>query len=781
MNLSYLDQLNEPQRHAVERQDGPIMIIAGAGSGKTRVLTYRIAHLINSGVDAFRILSLTFTNKAAREMRNRIESVAGPESRNLWMGTFHAVFAKVLRIEAEKLGYPTNFVIYDTDDAKSVVKDILKENNLDDKTYKPETVLSRISAAKNNLYTWQEYQANIDFVNEDHASRKPLMGKLFELYVKRCFKNGAMDFDDLIVNMYRLLVEFKDLKHKYATKFRYIMVDEFQDTNYAQYQVLKKLASIHQNICVVGDDAQSIYAFRGANIQNILNFEKDYPDLNVFKLEQNYRSTNTIVQAANNVIANNKYQLKKSVWTSNNPGSKISLVKALTDNEEGAQVAQNIFEQKMNNQWHNNEFAILYRTNAQSRAMEEALRKKGIAYRIYGGLSFYKRKEIKDLLAFFRLTINQQDDEALKRIINIPARGIGKTTLDKLSVLAAGSAFSIWQLILDGSVKNEFNNPTWQRLVDFCTMIQSFQIKLRSDNAFELGSHIATHTGLVRELYADKTPEGVSRYENIQELLNGMKEFVESGRSITPLGDENAFEDTGEIRTLDMFMQDISLLTDADDEDKETDTVTLMTVHAAKGLEFKSVFVVGLEENLFPSALSINSREELEEERRLFYVAMTRAEHKLTISYANQRFRWGNLVSNDPSRFIEEINPDLIEESAAKSFSRQNPFANQQDLPDRWHQQPSKTFVSQFAPKQNSKPLAPPVGFKKISTQTTYDTGSVLETVNIGDTVEHARFGIGKIVLLEGKDADQKVTINFEGVGNKVLLLKFAKLKPIAQ
>lgn len=781
MNLSYLDQLNEPQRHAVERQDGPIMIIAGAGSGKTRVLTYRIAHLINSGVDAFRILSLTFTNKAAREMRNRIESVAGPESRNLWMGTFHAVFAKVLRIEAEKLGYPTNFVIYDTDDAKSVVKDILKENNLDDKTYKPETVLSRISAAKNNLYTWQEYQANIDFVNEDHASRKPLMGKLFELYVKRCFKNGAMDFDDLIVNMYRLLVEFKDLKHKYATKFRYIMVDEFQDTNYAQYQVLKKLASIHQNICVVGDDAQSIYAFRGANIQNILNFEKDYPDLNVFKLEQNYRSTNTIVQAANNVIANNKYQLKKSVWTSNNPGSKISLVKALTDNEEGAQVAQNIFEQKMNNQWHNNEFAILYRTNAQSRAMEEALRKKGIAYRIYGGLSFYKRKEIKDLLAFFRLTINQQDDEALKRIINIPARGIGKTTLDKLSVLAAGSAFSIWQLILDGSVKNEFNNPTWQRLVDFCTMIQSFQIKLRSDNAFELGSHIATHTGLVRELYADKTPEGVSRYENIQELLNGMKEFVESGRSITPLGDENAFEDTGEIRTLDMFMQDISLLTDADDEDKETDTVTLMTVHAAKGLEFKSVFVVGLEENLFPSALSINSREELEEERRLFYVAMTRAEHKLTISYANQRFRWGNLVSNDPSRFIEEINPDLIEESAAKSFSRQNPFANQQDLPDRWHQQPSKTFVSQFTPKQNSKPLAPPVGFKKISTQTTHDTGSVLETVNIGDTVEHARFGIGKIVLLEGKDADQKVTINFEGVGNKVLLLKFAKLKPIAQ
>jgi DNA helicase II / ATP-dependent DNA helicase PcrA len=765
---NYLQQLNEAQRAAVLHSNGPVMIIAGAGSGKTRVLTYRIAHLLQQGVDAFNILALTFTNKAAKEMRERIEKINGTEARNLWMGTFHAVFAKMLRIEADKLGYPNNFTIYDTDDAKSLMRDIVREQGLDDKVYKPDLVLNRISSAKNNLYSWQEYQDNVNFANDDMSSGKPKMGLLFELYVKRCFKASGMDFDDLLYNTYVLLSNFPAVLHKYQHKFKYVLVDEFQDTNYAQYQILKKLAAVHENICVVGDDAQSIYAFRGANIKNILTFESDYPDLHVFKLEQNYRSTKNIVQIANSAIAHNKQQLKKLVWTENPHGEKIQLMRALSDNEEGNMVAHSIFETKVNKQWHNKSFAILYRTNAQSRSFEEALRRLNIPYRIYGGLSFYKRKEIKDLLAYFRLVINHNDEEALKRIINVPTRGIGKTTLEKLTVVASERNISAWE-ILENPKENAagFNSGVLTRLADFVTMIKSFSLKLKTDNAFDLASHIATSTGLLKELYADKTPEGLSRYENVQELLNGIKEFVETGRSITPRGDEDHF-DTSEVRTLEMFMQDISLLTDADDENKDGNTVSLMTIHMAKGLEFPAVYVVGLEENLFPSQLSVNSREDIEEERRLFYVAITRAQQKLTLSFANSRYRWGNLINCEPSRFIEELDAQYLEEIGYRKPTASNFVFDQLD--ERWD--------SKNVSNQRSKIFTGVSSLKKISSSDVQNfVGDDTSNIQVGMEVEHARFGTGKVMLLEGNGADKKATIFFQGIGQKQLLLKFAKLK----
>lgn len=774
MNPHYLEELNPPQRKAVEATEGQVMIIAGAGSGKTRVLTYRIAHLLNLGVDAFNILALTFTNKAAKEMRSRIENTTGSEARNLWMGTFHAVFAKILRIESERIGYPRNFTIYDTDDATSLMKDLLKEQGLDDKVYKPSVVLNRISAAKNNLYSWKQYQDNIDFTNEDYTSGKPKMGLLYELYVKRCFKASGMDFDDLLFNMYLLIKKDEDILLKYQRKFKYILVDEFQDTNFAQYMILRKLADGHRNICVVGDDAQSIYAFRGANIQNILNFEKDYPDLQIHKLEQNYRSTKNIVNAANSLISQNKHQLKKQVWTSNEDGKKIQLIGSLSDNEEGNVVAQSIFETKMNHQWPNKNFAVLYRTNAQSRAMEEALRKRNIAYRIYGGLSFYKRKEIKDVLAYFRLTINHNDEEALKRIINVPARGIGKTTIEKLTVTAAENDLSIWQVLEDQQkFLPTFNSATWTRLLEFATMIKSFAVKMKIENAYDIASHIASSSGLLRELYSDKTPEGLSRYENIQELLNGIKEFIETGRSITPEGDETVYkDDDGEVRTLEMFMQDISLLTDADDSKEDVDTVTLMTIHAAKGLEFPAVYVVGLEENLFPSQLSINSREDLEEERRLFYVAITRAEKFLTLTYANSRFRWGNLITCEPSRFIEEIDPIYVDASQVKS-SRQSVSMTFDDvINERWNYKNEKSYQSK--PVVNNTPSH----LKKITSAEIQNfIGDDTNQIQSGMQVEHARFGSGKVLSIEGNGADRKATIFFQGIGNKQLLLKFAKLK----
>lgn len=772
MQDTYLQELNEAQRAAVIHTEGPVMIIAGAGSGKTRVLTYRVAHLLRMKVDAFNILALTFTNKAAKEMRERIEHIAGGEARNLWMGTFHAVFAKILRIEGHALGYPSNFTIYDTDDARSLMRDILREQGLDDKVYKPDLVLSRISAAKNNLYSWRDYQDHADFVNEDYTRGKPKMGMLFELYVKRCFKASGMDFDDLLYNMYVLLSKSPEILYKYQHKFRYILVDEFQDTNYAQYMIIRKLAAAFENICVVGDDAQSIYAFRGANIQNILSFEKDYPDLKVFKLEQNYRSTKNIVAAANGVIARNEKQIKKEVWTQNDTGDRIKLIRTLSDNEEGVQVVQSIFESKINKQWHNKDFAILYRTNAQSRAMEEALRKMNIPYRIYGGLSFYKRKEIKDLLAYFRLTINPDDEEAFKRIVNVPVRGIGKTTIERLTVAAAEKEQSIWTVVsnlLQDSAG--LNSGTVARVNDFVTMIRSFQVKLKTDNAYDLASHIASSTGMLRELYTDKTPEGLSRYENIQELLNGIKEFTETGRSITPQGDEDVFSDST-VRTLDMFMQDISLLTDADDEEnKNGDTVSLMTIHAAKGLEFPAVYVVGLEENLFPSQLSINSREDLEEERRLFYVAITRARHQLTISYANTRYKWGNLINCEPSRFLEEIESDFLEEVSG-SKTRETFVFDREFSEKRW-----TPGVTKSKPASATKAVAPP-GFKKVNSAGVSNfAGDDTSQIQTGMEVEHQRFGVGKVLLVEGTAPDLKATIFFNGLGNKQLLLKFAKLK----
>ncbi len=772
MKEHYLRDLNEAQIQAVIQTEGPVMIIAGAGSGKTRVLTYRITHLLHKGVDSFNILALTFTNKASKEMRARIEKTTGTEARNLWMGTFHAVFAKILRIEAAKLGYPSNFTIYDTDDAKSLMRDILREQNLDDKLYKPDVVLNRISSAKNNLYSWSEYQSNSAFVSDDKASGRPKIGHLYELYVKRCFKASGMDFDDLLYNMYILLLRFPDVLHKYQHKFKYILVDEFQDTNFAQYAVLKKLAAAFENICVVGDDAQSIYAFRGANIQNILSFQKDYPDLKVFKLEQNYRSTKNIVNAANSVILKNKNQLKKDVWTDNDHGEKIQLMRSLSDNEEGVLVSNSIFETKMNEQWHNKAFAILYRTNAQSRSMEEGLRKMSIPYRIYGGLSFYKRKEIKDLLAYFRLVINPKDEEALKRIINVPARGIGKTTIEKMTVVAAQQDKSLWELI-DNPMENPcgFNSGTRGKINDFVTMIKSFAVKLQIDNAYDLASHISTSSALLRELYQDKTPEGLSRYENIQELLNGIKEFVETGRSITPLGDEQIY-DTGEIRTLEQYMQDIALLTDADEEETANDDkVSLMTIHAAKGLEFKAVYIVGLEENLFPSQRSMDTREDLEEERRLFYVAITRAESKLTISYAHSRYKWGNLISCEPSRFIEEIDPQFIEEKGGRSQRANFVFDERPD--DRWTDRPVVKNVNATFPKAQST-----VGLKKInSSEVRNFEGDDTSGIVPGMEVEHVKFGLGKVVAVEGMPGDLKATVSFPGFGNKQLLLKFAKLR----
>ena len=774
MNDNYLNELNAAQREAVLHTNGPAMIIAGAGSGKTRVLTYRIGHLMKSGVDAFRILALTFTNKAAKSMRERIERIVGSgEARNLWMGTFHAVFAKILRIESARLGFPSNFTIYDTDDAKSLLKDIIREQGLDEKLYKPDIVLNRISSAKNNLYSWKEYQDNPGFVGDDHSSGRPKISLIYELYVKRCFKASGMDFDDLLFNMYVLLTKFPDVLNKYQHKFSHILVDEFQDTNYAQYTILRKLAAVNENICVVGDDAQSIYAFRGANILNILSFQKDYPDLAVFKLEQNYRSTKNIVFAANSVIEKNKQQLKKEVWTENDLGDKIQLMRALSDNEEGLMVANAIFETKVNHQWHNKNFAILYRTNAQSRSMEEALRKLNIPYRIFGGLSFYKRKEIKDLIAYFRLVINHNDEEALKRIINVPARGIGKTTLEKMTVTGAHLDKSLWQLIEDPHANPcGFNSGTLGKLRDFVMMIRSFAVKLKTENAFDIANHIAASTGLLRELYQDKTPEGLSRYQNIEELLNGIREFVDNGRSITPHGDEDIYNEAAELRTLDRFMQDIALLTDADDDEKgNDDKVSLMTIHAAKGLEFPAVFVVGLEENLFPSQLSMDSREDLEEERRLFYVAITRAEKKLTISYANSRYRWGNLISCEPSRFIEEIDAEFIEETGHRK--QRSGFYFDEHPPERWDRHGSTAELNTVFQK-----VSAPVKLKRIdSSEIKNFEGHDMSGIAAGMEVEHARFGLGKVLLVEGKEGDLKATVFFQGFGNKQLLLKFAKLR----
>jgi DNA helicase II / ATP-dependent DNA helicase PcrA len=759
--MDYLDGLNASQREAVENIDGPMMVIAGAGSGKTRVLTYRIAHMMKMGVDPFNILALTFTNKAAREMNERIHQIVGDaESKNLTMGTFHSVFSRILRYNAERIGYPTNFTIYDTQDSKSVMKDIIKGMNLDDNAYKPSMVLGRISAAKNNLISAEAYADNPEIQLEDKQARRPMMAKLYQTYVNRCQKAGAMDFDDLLYQTNVLLRDFPDVLQYYQHKFRYILVDEYQDTNYAQYLIVKKLAAVYENICVVGDDAQSIYSFRGANIQNILNFKKDYPDFKLFKLEQNYRSTKSIVEAANSVIARNQDQIKKEVWTDNDLGKPISIIRTLTDNEEGRVIANKIYDLKQSGQADFKDFVILYRTNKQSRSFEESLRKLNMPYKIYGGLSFYQRKEIKDLLAYFRLAANPRDEEALKRVINYPKRAIGKTTIENLIIAANQYGVSTWDVISNfQQYPVSFNSPTKAKLSDFATMIWSFNAQIDKLTAYDLGYHIAKSSGILRDLAGEKEkgPEEVERYQNVEELLNGLKSFSET-------------EEGAETKTLSEFMIDVALLTDADnDKDEDRNKISLMTIHSSKGLEFRHVYLVGLEENLFPSQMALSTRSELEEERRLFYVAVTRAEQTCTISYATSRFVWGNLQSSEPSRFITEINKDYIQ--------FENPYPDRgiaagRSLNSRTETPFSGGLNRSFATPRNLTSL------DKLESRPTKPSEGT-QDLKVGYNVVHERFGKGKIIEINGNGNDKKATIFFPKEGSKTLLLRFAKLEVV--
>ena len=782
----YLDELNDPQKEAVQHKDGPIMIIAGAGSGKTKVLTTRIAHLMGfHGVDSFNILALTFTNKAAAEMKERVEKVLGnTEARNLYIGTFHSVFARILRAEAGKLGYPSNFTIYDTDDAKAVVKTVINEMDLDDKHYKPNVVYNRISAAKNALIGPAEYINDWALQQEDARSNRPAIGLIYDAYAKRCFKNGAMDFDDLLFKMYILLKNNPDSLSKYQRKFKYIMIDEYQDTNTAQYEIIKLLGAMHENVCVVGDDAQSIYSFRGATIENILQFQKDYDEVKLVKLEQNYRSTKSILSVANEVIGNNKNQIEKKLFTDNEQGEKIRLVRTMTDNDEGKCVADTIQEQKLRNHYYNKDFAILYRTNAQSRSFEEALRRMGIAYRIYGGMSFYQRKEVKDFIAYLRIVVNPRDEEALKRIINYPVRGIGKTTIDKSVLFANENNLTLWEVFCNAAMYG-FKSGTLESIDNFVTMIKMFRSELTKKNAYDVSILVGKSTNIVKELFNDKTTEGLARYENVQELLNSIKEFTE-----TPMNEED-----GEVgdKSLGGYLQQIVLLTDADDDKGDNDVVKLMTIHAAKGLEFPVVFVGGLEETLFPNAMSINTREELEEERRLFYVAITRAKHKLWLTYANARYRFGQLQQNDSSRFLEEIPEEHLDKSYAGggtknagssggAFERMN-----RGFSGGGNAWGGKSSAAANAAKQYGAPpgktatpsyLAPKPQNKTIEHTPAPDfVASDTSNLQAGQKVEHQKFGFGEVMKMEGAAHNPIATVNFELNGEKKIMLNYAKLR----
>ncbi|PJE43788.1 MAG: ATP-dependent DNA helicase [Flavobacterium sp.] len=772
----YIAQLNEAQQAPVFQKDGPMIIIAGAGSGKTRVLTVRISYLMSLGVDAFNILALTFTNKAAREMKKRIADIVGNnEAKNLWMGTFHSVFAKILRIEAEKLGYPSNFTIYDTQDSVRLISAIIKEMQLDKDIYKPKQVYSRISSYKNSLITVKAYFNNPELMEADAMSKKPRMGEIYQNYVERCFKSGAMDFDDLLLKTNELLNRFPDVLAKYQDRFRYILVDEYQDTNHSQYLIVRALSDRFQNICVVGDDAQSIYAFRGANINNILNFQKDYDNVKTYRLEQNYRSTKNIVEAANSIIDKNKTKLDKVVWTANDFGPKIKVHRSITDGEEGRFVAGEIFEQKMRNQLMNGQFAILYRTNAQSRAMEDALRKRDIPYRIYGGLSFYQRKEIKDVLSYLRLVINPKDEEALVRVINYPARGIGDTTVEKLTVAANHYKRSIFEVMehID-KIDLKLNSGTKQKLQDFVTMIKSFQVVNEQQDAFVLTEHVAKKTGLIQELKKDATPEGIARIENIETLMGGIKDFIEGQKEVD-----------GARGALSEFLEDVALATDLDNDTGDDDRVALMTIHLAKGLEFPYVFVVGMEEDLFPSAMSLNTRSELEEERRLFYVALTRAEHQAYLTYAQSRYRWGKLTDAEPSRFIEEIDDQYLEyiNPMDRGGYTYKPSIDLDIFGDIDKSKlrlskpvagiPPKTYGEEPSSSANIRKLKPVSGSAPAA-------GNLFDNkLAVGNVVMHERFGRGEIVNMEGVGADRKAEIKFEVGGIKKLLLRFAKLDVI--
>lgn len=756
---NFLKQLNKEQLDAVVKIEGPVMVIAGAGSGKTRVLTYRIAYLLSKGIDPFNILSLTFTNKAAREMKDRVIDLIGDgDARNVWMGTFHSVFAKILRFDGHHLGYPSNYTIYDSTDSKRLIKNIIGDMKLDPKQYSPAYVASRISMAKSTLISTEDYANDPDILSADESSRKPLIKDIYNKYQARLRRADAMDFDDLLFNTYLLFSGFPKVLYKYQQKFKYILVDEYQDTNHAQYIIIKKLAANTEYICVVGDDAQSIYGFRGANISNILNFKNDYPDFQLFKLEQNYRSTKTIVNAANKVITHNKDQIKKTVWTDNQSGALIGYIKATSDNEEGSLVANSIFEKKMNEQLTNDMFSVLYRTNAQSRSIEEALRQKNIPYRIYGGLSFYNRKEIKDLLSYFRLVINQNDEGALQRIINTPGRGIGKTTIEKVVVAADNHNVNIWDVISNTAGYGvNINSGTQSKLRNFSTMIKSFIVENKTKDAFEIASHIANSSGLLKSHREEDTPEGISRVENIEELLNGIKEFTEKAI-------EKSEGDLSIKKSLEEFMEDVALLTDADNDDKEDkDKVTLMTIHASKGLEFPHVYIVGMEENLFPSIQSISTRSDLEEERRLFYVALTRAMKTVTLSHAETRYQWGNFTITEPSRFLDEIDDSLIDKPKPVIINPRKVTSSQ-----------SESYSSQKRiVKRNLKPIPH-------SNNSYSDNNSPSDELQEGMNVEHANFGKGKVISVEGNGPNKKATVFFDSVGNKNLLLRFAKLKIIA-
>lgn len=768
----YLNQLNEAQLAPVLQQQGAMIVIAGAGSGKTRVLTFRIAYLMSKGVDPFNILALTFTNKAAREMKSRIARiVGGSEAKNLWMGTFHSVFAKILRFEADRLGYPSNFTIYDTQDSQSVIRAVIKELHLDKDIYKYKQVYSRISSYKNSLITVKAYFNNPELMEADAMAKIPRMGEIYKSYVDKCFKAGAMDFDDLLLKTNELLTRFPEVLAKYQDRFRYILVDEYQDTNHSQYLIIKALSDRFQNICVVGDDAQSIYAFRGANINNILNFQNDYDNVQVFRLEQNYRSTKNIVNAANSIIEKNKTRLDKIVWTANDEGSKILVNRSMTDGDEGRFVASTIFEQKMNQQLANGNFAVLYRTNAQSRAIEDALRKKDIPYRIYGGLSFYQRKEIKDVLSYLRLLINSKDEEALKRIINFPARGIGQTTIERLIVVANKYNRSIFEVMQNlDKVEIQINKGTQTKLQDFVTMVKSFQILNEGYDVFQITEHVIKKTGLYTELKKDGTPEGIARIENIEELLNGMRDFVEEQKELA--------DTTG---SLAEFLEDVALATDLDKETGDEDKVALMTVHLAKGLEFPYVFIVGMEEDLFPSAMSMNTRSELEEERRLFYVAITRAEKQAYLTYTQSRYRWGKLIDAEPSRFIEEIDECFLEYLTTITENRYKPLIDANIFGEV-----DKSKLRLRKPVSSSPPRAPGQNnsrklrrIKPVTSLASKNIDAKDLNISIGTIVEHVRFGKGSVIRIEGSGADTKAEINFSNGGLKKLLLRFAKLKVI--
>ena len=756
-----LDQLNEPQREAAECVDGPVMIIAGAGSGKTRTLTYRIAHLMELGVDPFHILALTFTNKAANEMKERIIKLVGDEGRNLWMGTFHSIFARVLRAEATKLGYTSSFTIYDTDDSKSAIKQVVKQLNLDPKVYKPTTVLSRISMAKSNLMGPKDYQENPEVYQTDIDSKRPAIGMIYQMYDQRLHNSNAMDFDDLLFNMNILLRDFPDVLLKYQQRFQYIMVDEYQDTNYAQYLIVKKLAARNQNICVVGDDAQSIYAFRGANIQNIFNFKRDYPTMQLFKLEQNYRSTKNIVNAANSIISRNRDQIQKELWSDNGEGNRIKLVRAVDEKEEGMRVADAIQNYRLGEDADWRDFAVLYRQNSLSRSIEDALRKMNIPYRIYQGLSFYGRREVKDVLAYMRVAINPHDDESLVRIINYPTRGIGQTTMDKIRVAAADNDVSIWTVLENLA---DFGLPLQsgavQKIGEFVYMMKRFGAEVPTKDAFALAKEIVVASGIVKALREEDDPESAERIDNIDELLNGVQEFCEEEEAEYS---ENSEKSDKPFRTLDEFLQQVLLYTSEDkDKDKDADKVSLMTIHAAKGLEFPYVFVVGMEEQIFPSFLAM-SRPELEEERRLFYVAVTRAEKQVTLSYAQTRFNNGQRMGGEMSRFVEEIDPQYIE-----TPSQRRSMPEPGTLP--------RAFFNAGKPVQNTQNIRSAQTIQKPRTAPIPNNPAQIGAIMPGMRVSHEKFGIGKVLGVEGSDASRKATVFFEGVGQKQLMLKFAKL-----